>query len=155
MMKNKEVLVMLIKFTKRIWRNTFGYFTPHFYKLLLIISVMLLFLAWYSGALSYTEEIEGVESLPKVEIEGMPGDTNIQGEDQQKLDVYANEKFIQTLVNRNIVCGIASEEEEDFISINSIDENNQNKKPFHFLNLQAKRLNAQLCIFHFLLYLKY
>jgi fructose-1,6-bisphosphatase len=27
-----------------------------------------------------------------------------------KLDVYANEVFIQTLINREIVCGIASEE---------------------------------------------
>lgn len=62
-----------------------------------------------------------------VDIIGAAGDTNIQGEDQQKLDVYANEKFIQTLKNRNIVCGIASEEEEDFITINSQDENNQNK----------------------------
>lgn len=62
-----------------------------------------------------------------VDIIGAAGDTNIQGEDQQKLDVYANEKFIQTLTNRNIVCGIASEEEDDFISINSQDENHQNK----------------------------
>ncbi len=62
-----------------------------------------------------------------VDIIGAAGDTNIQGEDQQKLDVYANEKFIQTLTNRNIVCGIASEEEDHFISINSQDENNQNK----------------------------
>lgn len=62
-----------------------------------------------------------------VDITGQAGETNIQGEDQQKLDVYANEKFIQTLTNRNIVCGIASEEEDDFISINSQDENNQNK----------------------------
>ncbi len=62
-----------------------------------------------------------------VDIIGAAGDTNIQGEDQQKLDVYANEKFIQTLTNRNIVCGIASEEEDDFIAINSQDENNQNK----------------------------
>lgn len=62
-----------------------------------------------------------------VDIIGAVGDTNIQGEDQQKLDVYANDKFIQTLTNRNIVCGIASEEEDDFISINSQDENNQNK----------------------------
>ena len=45
----------------------------------------------------------------------------------KKLDVYANEKFIQTLVNRNIVCGIASEEEDDFISINSSDNKHQNK----------------------------
>jgi len=62
-----------------------------------------------------------------VDIIGAAGDTNIQGEDQQKLDVYANEKFIQTLTKRNIVCGIASEEEDDFIAINSQDENYQNK----------------------------
>ncbi|WP_338731981.1 class 1 fructose-bisphosphatase [Mangrovimonas cancribranchiae] len=62
-----------------------------------------------------------------VDIIGAAGETNVQGEDQQKLDVYANEKFIHTLTNRNIVCGIASEEEDDFIAINSQDENNQNK----------------------------
>ncbi len=62
-----------------------------------------------------------------VDIIGAAGETNIQGEDQQKLDVYANDKFIQTLTNRNIVCGIGSEENDDFIAINSSDENNQNK----------------------------
>ena len=62
-----------------------------------------------------------------VDIIGAAGDTNIQGEDQQKLDVLANEKFIQTLINREIVCGIASEEEDDFISINSSDNRHQNK----------------------------
>ncbi|MBC3756981.1 class 1 fructose-bisphosphatase [Hyunsoonleella sp. SJ7] len=62
-----------------------------------------------------------------VDIIGAAGDTNIQGEDQQKLDVYANEKFIQTLTRRNIICGLASEEEDDFITINSQDENHQNK----------------------------
>lgn len=62
-----------------------------------------------------------------VDILGAYGDTNIQGEDQQKLDVLANEKFIQALKNREIVCGIASEEEDDFISVNSNDKQNQNK----------------------------
>ncbi len=62
-----------------------------------------------------------------VDILGAAGDTNIQGEDQQKLDVLANEKFIQALKNREIVCGIASEEEDDFISVNSNDKQNQNK----------------------------
>ena len=62
-----------------------------------------------------------------VDIIGGAGDTNVQGENQQKLDVLANEKFIQTLKNREIVCGIASEEEDDFISINSHDKNHQNK----------------------------
>jgi fructose-1,6-bisphosphatase I len=62
-----------------------------------------------------------------IDILGAAGDTNVQGEDQQKLDVLANEKFIQTLKNREIVCGIASEEEDDFISVNSNDELHQNK----------------------------
>ena len=62
-----------------------------------------------------------------VDITGSYGDTNIQGEEQQKLDVLAHEKFIQTLTNREIVCGIASEEEESFISINSLDNRHQNK----------------------------
>lgn len=62
-----------------------------------------------------------------VDIIGAVGETNVQGENQQKLDVYANEKFIQTMTKRNIVCGIASEEEDDFITINSQDENHQNK----------------------------
>ena len=62
-----------------------------------------------------------------VDILGNFGQINTQGESQQKLDVYANEKFIQMLTNRNIVCGIASEEEDEFISINSLNSQNQNK----------------------------
>jgi fructose-1,6-bisphosphatase I len=62
-----------------------------------------------------------------VDIIGAVGDTNIQGEDQQKLDVYANDLFIKAMTNRNIVCGIASEEEDHFVAINSQDENHQNK----------------------------
>ncbi|WP_103069723.1 class 1 fructose-bisphosphatase [Aquimarina sediminis] len=52
-----------------------------------------------------------------VDITGAIGETNVQGEDQQKLDVLANETFINTLTNREIVCGIASEENDDFITI--------------------------------------
>lgn len=62
-----------------------------------------------------------------VDVIGAAGDTNIQGEDQQKLDVFANDKFISTLTNRDVVCGIASEEEDSFITINSNDEQHQNK----------------------------
>lgn len=62
-----------------------------------------------------------------IDILGGVGETNIQGEDQQKLDLFANDKFIQTLKNREIVCGIASEEEDSFISINSNDDKHQNK----------------------------
>ena len=62
-----------------------------------------------------------------VDILGTAGAENIQGEDQQKLDVYANEVFINTLVNREIVCGIASEEEDHFISIKGGNKKNDNK----------------------------
>lgn len=62
-----------------------------------------------------------------VDIIGAVGEQNIQGEEQQKLDVYANEIFIQTLINREIVCGIASEENDDFITIEGSDNGNNNK----------------------------
>lgn len=52
-----------------------------------------------------------------VDILGNAGNTNVQGEDQQKLDVYANDVFMKTLIDRNIVCGVASEEEDDFVII--------------------------------------
>lgn len=62
-----------------------------------------------------------------VDILGTAGDKNIQGEEQQKLDVYANNKFMQTLTNRQIVCGIASEEEDDFVTISGKNKSNTNK----------------------------
>ena len=62
-----------------------------------------------------------------VDIIGAVGEKNIQGEDQQKLDVYAHEIFIQTLINREIVCGIASEENDDFITVQGSDDSHNNK----------------------------
>ena len=62
-----------------------------------------------------------------VDITGAAGEVNIQGEDQQKLDVYANETFIRTLTNREIVCGIASEESDEFITIAGSRKDHKNK----------------------------
>jgi len=62
-----------------------------------------------------------------VDIVGAAGDQNIQGEDQQKLDVLANDVFIQTLINREIVCGIASEENDDFITVEGHNNDHTNK----------------------------
>jgi len=62
-----------------------------------------------------------------VDIVGAVGETNIQGEEQQKLDVYANDIFMKTLVNREIVCGIASEEEDDFVVIEGKNRSHDNK----------------------------
>ncbi|MGV4469308.1 class 1 fructose-bisphosphatase [Ornithobacterium rhinotracheale] len=50
-------------------------------------------------------------------ILGDVGSENVQGEQQKKLDVFANETFIKALTQREVVCGIASEENEDFIQI--------------------------------------
>ncbi|WP_372474439.1 class 1 fructose-bisphosphatase [Capnocytophaga sp. ARDL2] len=60
-------------------------------------------------------------------ITGALGSENVQGEEQQKLDVIADEIFINTLINRDVICGIASEENEDFINIPGLHNDNSNK----------------------------
>ena len=57
------------------------------------------------------------------DILGKAGNENVQGEEQMKLDVFANDIFIDALSHREIVCGIASEENGDFIEIKG-NENN-------------------------------
>ncbi|MEC6824299.1 class 1 fructose-bisphosphatase [Photobacterium piscicola] len=52
------------------------------------------------------------------DITGAVGIENIQGEEQQKLDLYANDKFKAALEARDQVCGIASEEEDQAVSFN-------------------------------------
>jgi fructose-1,6-bisphosphatase I len=54
-----------------------------------------------------------------MDILGSAGNTNIQGESQQKLDVYANEQFIAALRSGGECCIVASEENEDIICIES------------------------------------
>lgn len=49
------------------------------------------------------------------EILGHAGSENIQGEAQQKLDVYADNQFIYAMKARGEVAGIASEENDDII----------------------------------------
>ena len=44
-----------------------------------------------------------------VDIIGATNKTNHSEEQQQKLDVFANHAFKKALINRNIVCGFASE----------------------------------------------
>ncbi|MDO5656360.1 MAG: class 1 fructose-bisphosphatase [Flavobacteriaceae bacterium] len=53
------------------------------------------------------------------DILGDMDEENIQGEKQKKLDVFANETFIKALTQREVVCGIASEENEFFIPVES------------------------------------
>ena len=51
-----------------------------------------------------------------VDILGEIGSSNVQGEDQQKLDVYADEKFINSLKASGECCGIASEENQHIVT---------------------------------------
>ncbi|MCS6822037.1 MAG: class 1 fructose-bisphosphatase [Microscillaceae bacterium] len=50
-----------------------------------------------------------------LDIVGSFGTQNVQGEEQKKLDVIANVRFIRALKNGREACGIISEEEEDLI----------------------------------------
>lgn len=52
-------------------------------------------------------------------ILGSEGNTNIQGEEQQKLDVIADKQFIRIFKAGGEVCGIASEENDDFMAFDS------------------------------------
>ncbi len=49
------------------------------------------------------------------DILGAQGTENIQGEQQQKLDVYANDLFIRLLRSQGQVCAVASEENDDIV----------------------------------------
>ncbi|MGK4751766.1 class 1 fructose-bisphosphatase, partial [Salmonella enterica] len=52
-----------------------------------------------------------------VDILGASGADNVQGEVQKKLDLFANEILKSALKARDIVAGIASEEEDEIVVI--------------------------------------
>ncbi len=54
-----------------------------------------------------------------VDILGDAGTINIQGEGQKKLDVFANEQFISALTSGGECCIVATEEEDEFVPIDS------------------------------------
>lgn len=58
------------------------------------------------------------------EILGEAGSENVQGEDQKKLDVIANDLVIDCLTRGGEVCAIASEENDEMIYIQSPVSNN-------------------------------
>ncbi|MCD0488872.1 class 1 fructose-bisphosphatase [Pedobacter sp. MC2016-14] len=53
------------------------------------------------------------------EILGDAGTVNVQGEDQKKLDVFANMQFISALTSGGECCIVATEEEDEFVPIDS------------------------------------
>lgn len=58
----------------------------------------------------------GVRKAGLIDILGKAGSENIQGEEQQKLDVYADNQMINSFKYGGEVCGIASEENDEFLS---------------------------------------
>ena len=59
-------------------------------------------------------------------ILGAQGLDNVQGEAQQKLDLVADNAFVEAFQNCGVVCGIASEENDDFVAFAS--QGSQNGK---------------------------
>ncbi len=53
------------------------------------------------------------------DIFGSDGNINIQGEEQKKLDVFANNQFIKALKHGGMVCAIASEENDEIITFDN------------------------------------
>ncbi len=50
-----------------------------------------------------------------VDILGKSGDVNVQGEEQKKLDVFADETFINAFRTSGIVAGVATEEQDNIV----------------------------------------
>jgi fructose-1,6-bisphosphatase I len=59
-----------------------------------------------------------------VNILGVAGTDNASGDTVQKLDIYANEKIIECLRNSGECAGVASEENDTFISFDPVNGNN-------------------------------
>ncbi len=52
-----------------------------------------------------------------VDILGMTGDVNIQGEKVRKLDVFANQVLIYRMQRSGVICAVSSEENADIIEV--------------------------------------
>jgi fructose-1,6-bisphosphatase I len=71
----------------------------------------------YDVALAAKIIASKVRSAGLVDILGATEDQNVQGEVQQKLDVFANETIIKAMDHGGRLCAMASEEEPDIIPI--------------------------------------
>ncbi len=69
---------------------------------------------------------EKVNRAGLTDILGAQGTSNVQGEEQQKLDVFANDTLIKILKNSSDCAGVASEENDEYIIFD--DEQSRNSK---------------------------
>ena len=70
------------------------------------------------------------------DIIGEQGNTNVQGEAQQKLDVIADQQFIAALRSGGEVCGIASEENDHYLAFD--DEKGKKGKYYDLVKNQLE-----------------
>jgi fructose-1,6-bisphosphatase I len=71
----------------------------------------------YDVALAAKMIANKVRSAGLADILGSAGEENVQGEMQQKLDVFANETIVKAMDHSGRLCGMASEEEAGIIPI--------------------------------------
>ena len=73
--------------------------------------------SWILSALSISAKMiaSQVRRARLEDVLGGVGNQNVQGEQQQKLDVYANDLFIRLLRSQGMVCAVASEENDDIV----------------------------------------
>ena len=71
----------------------------------------------YDNALAAKIIAAAIRRAGLVNILGTAGNRNVQGEEQQKLDVIANETFKNCLNHTGRVCVMGSEEDEDIIPV--------------------------------------
>src|SRR5579875_1748723 len=76
-----------------------------------------------SGITLATKMIEAkIRQAGLLDVLGSAGETNVQGETQQKLDVYANEALLHCLGVRDTVAILVSEENEEPVTFNRAPE---------------------------------
>lgn len=81
-------------------------------------------LSWILSALSISAKIiaNSVRRARLEDVLGSIGSENVQGEQQQKLDVIANEVLLRTLGKRDGVAVVASEENEEPVMLREVGE---------------------------------
>mgnify|MGYP003588217974 CR=1 FL=1 len=84
-----------------------------------------------------------------IDILGLTGDVNVQGEEVKKLDEYANEILTHSMKIGGHTCAFCSEEEESFIPVQPVYADNilQNKYICHFDPLDgSSNIDANISI---------
>ncbi len=82
-----------------------------------------------------------------IDILGMTGDTNVQGEEVKKLDVYANDMLKNIMRKGGHACALCSEEEETFVPIDEVYNDYSHKYIVHFDPLDgSSNIDANISI---------